>query len=64
VLVTGVSVVARYGNMPLTSPMAVSETLARTMIQNASRSMAGNFCENAIAAMAHGLHLQRAQSRF
>jgi hypothetical protein len=56
-------VVARYGNMPLTSPMAVSETLARTMIQNASRSMAGDFCENVMAAL-HGLHLQRAQSRF
>ena len=37
---------ARYGNIPLTSPMAVSETLARTMIQNASRSMAGDFCED------------------
>ena len=43
---TGACVVAPYGNMPLTSPMAVSETLARTMIQNASRSMAGDFCED------------------
>jgi len=57
---TGACVAARYGSMPLTSPMAVSETLARTMIQNASRSMADDFCED---KQRHGHTVPRSSAR-
>jgi len=57
---TGACVAARYGSMPLTSPMAVSETLARTMIQNASRSMADDFCEH---KQRHGHTVPRSSAR-